>query len=59
MAKSELIRASGRAPDFESPLCLRCKAVMDLAPMIPGLGSLADRIFRCNTCDDFHVTSQA
>jgi hypothetical protein len=30
--------------------CPRCPAFMNAVPMLPGLGHLADRIFKCGKC---------
>lgn len=46
----------GRQPEAAArPRCEKCQALMDLAPMIPGLGEFADRIFECSKCGNVQV----
>jgi hypothetical protein len=37
------------------PSCAECKIEMEMMPMVPGLGHLADRIFGCGRCGDITV----
>jgi transposase len=40
-----------RSPEgIVRPTCPKCQASMDLASYVPGLGHLADRIFKCSKC---------
>jgi len=40
----------GRDSSEERPACPKCQAAMDLVPYVPGLGPLAERIFKCGKC---------
>jgi ribosomal protein S27AE len=40
-----------RSPEEAArPICPECQAVMHPASHVPGLGPLADRIFKCGKC---------
>jgi hypothetical protein len=41
-----------------SPSCAKCQIPMDMAPMVAGLGHLANRIFECSRCGDIKVLSE-
>jgi hypothetical protein len=36
-----------RAPKIVRPTCPKCANFMDVIPLVPGLGHLANRIFEC------------
>jgi phage FluMu protein Com len=36
--------------------CPKCQKLMARAPMVPGLGHLADRIFECVKCEHIQIT---
>jgi C4-type Zn-finger protein len=43
-------KGRGSSEEIARPTCPKCQASMDLASYIPGLGDLAERIFKCSKC---------
>jgi transposase len=43
-------KGRGSSEEIARPICPKCQTSMDLAPIVPGLGHLADRIFKCSKC---------
>ncbi len=55
MSESQPSRRARLPEGAARPRCDKCQAFMDIAPMIPGLGEFADRIFECSKCANVQV----
>jgi hypothetical protein len=44
--------------DTDQRHCPQCRAPMDLAPHVPGLGHLAGRIFECAKCGHIQIAPE-
>lgn len=51
-------RLLAAASSIERPPCPKCRTGMERVDMIPGLGQLAHRIFRCGKCRHNQIMSQ-
>jgi hypothetical protein len=49
---------AGLTGAISGPICQKCKAPMAMAPMIPGLGMFAHRIFECSRCKHLQLVPE-